>query len=261
MAKRLEEIAKNASPETNPRLNDQRAEYFRRRLDQPLDPYNRVMLQALVAQELLYAGKTEEAIEGFLHVQREVTRNGYAFPSGFAGTIRDMLAISHLRLAEQENCIYNHTIDSCLLPIGETGVHRFQRGSRAAIDAYKRILKDKPDDLTSRWLLNIAYMTVGEYPHLVPKTWLIPPAAFCSDYNIGRFYDAAPGLGLDVVSLAGGCITEDFDGDGYLDIVTSSWGLRDQTRYFRNEGDGTFRDCTEEAGLKGLVGGLNISQT
>ena len=51
---------------------------------------------------------------------------------------------------------------------------------------------------------------------------------------------------------------EDFDADGDLDVMASSWGLRDQLRYFRNNGDGTFDDATLETGLEGIVGGLNL---
>ena len=89
---------------------------------------------------------------------------------------------------------------------------------------------------------------------------LIPPEIFTSDHDIGVFRDVAPQLGLDVVGLSGGAIMEDFDGDGYLDIVASSWGLRDPLRYFRNQGNGTFADRTQAAGLEGIVGGLNICQ-
>ena len=51
---------------------------------------------------------------------------------------------------------------------------------------------------------------------------------------------------------------EDFDADGDLDIMCSSWGLRDQLRYFQNNADGTFSERTKEAGLIGIVGGLNM---
>ena len=63
-----------------------------------------------------------------------------------------------------------------------------------------------------------------------------------------------------MVALSGGSIVDDFDNDGYLDVVASSWGLDDQLRYFRNQGDGTFAERTEQAGLTGQVGGLNICQ-
>ena len=103
-------------------------------------------------------------------------------------------------------------------------------------------------------------MTLGQYPHAVPPEWLMPPDCFADSCAIGRFEDRAPGLGLDVVALSGGSIVDDFDNDGYLDVVASSWGLDDQLRYFRNAGDGTFAERTEQAGLTGQVGGLNICQ-
>lgn len=73
-----------------------------------------------------------------------------------------------------------------------------------------------------------------------------------------RFEDIAGGLGVDVNGLSGGVVLEDFDGDGYLDIMTSSWGMRDQLSYFHNNGDGTFSEHTEEANLPGIIGGLNM---
>ena len=104
-------------------------------------------------------------------------------------------------------------------------------------------------------------MTLGEHPGKVPPRHLIPEEVFGSDYDIGRFRDVAPALGLDLVGLAGGGIMEDFDGDGHLDVFATSWGLRDQVRYFRNGGDGSFSDLTGAAGLLGIVGGLNALQT
>jgi hypothetical protein len=53
---------------------------------------------------------------------------------------------------------------------------------------------------------------------------------------------------------------DDFDNDGLLDLMVSSSGLDSQLRYFHNNGDGTFTDMTEAAGLKGLTGGLNMVQ-
>ncbi len=70
----------------------------------------------------------------------------------------------------------------------------------------------------------------------------------------------AAGLGLDINSRAGGVIVDDFNNDGYLDIVTSGWGLDDPMHYFQNNKDGTFSDLTEQSGLKGITGGLNIQQ-
>ena len=77
----------------------------------------------------------------------------------------------------------------------------------------------------------------------------------------GTFPDIAGQLGLDVNDNAGGSIVDDFDGDGYLDIMASAMGLKSQLRYFHNNADGSFTERTQEAGLTGLTGGLNIVQT
>ena len=75
-----------------------------------------------------------------------------------------------------------------------------------------------------------------------------------------RFHDVAPKLGLSTVSLSGGAIADDFDGDRWLDLVVSDWSPNGQLRFFRNNGDGSFSDRTEESGLRGLYGGLNLVQ-
>jgi hypothetical protein len=83
------------------------------------------------------------------------------------------------------------------------GQHQNQRGSRRAIEAYTALLHEHPEDLISRWLLNVAYMTLGEYPDKVPPQWLIPPSVFASDYDIKPFPEIASSLGLDRVGRAG----------------------------------------------------------
>jgi len=126
---------------------------------------------------------------------------------------------------------------------------------------YEKILKDDPNDLESRWLLNIAFMTLGDYPKSVPKEFLIPNLDADTGVKVKPFTDLAADLGLDINGEAGGVIIDDFNNDGYLDIITSGWELDNQLRYFQNNKDGTFSDLTEQSGLKGITGGLNIQQT
>lgn len=170
------------------------------------------------------------------------------------------LALAYLRLGEQANCRINHSAESCILPIRGTGIHTQQTGSKKAIDLYESILKQHPDDLESRWLLNLAYMTLGKYPKDVPKAWLISNMVD-STTRIQAFQDVAQPLKLDVNNMAGGVIIEDFDRDGYLDIALSAWGLDEPMHYFKNNTDGTFSDRSEQSGLKQLTGGLNMMQT
>ena len=129
-----------------------------------------------------------------------------------------------------------------------------------AIQYFTRYLAEKPDELEVRWLLNIAHMFAGTYPNGVPQAQLIPPSAFASGEDVGRFVDVAHRAGLDSVSLAGGVIVDDFDNDGLLDIVTSSIDSCAPLRFFRHNADGTFTDRTSEAGLGDQLGGLNIVQ-
>src|SRR6516165_4100395 len=48
-------------------------------------------------------------------------------------------------------------------------------------ELYRQLLADPSTSaegaLAYRWLMNIAYMTLGEYPQQVPPQWLIPPEA------------------------------------------------------------------------------------
>jgi FG-GAP-like repeat len=224
---------------------------------------SQALLGAKEAYDLLLLGQSKEATERFQRIKDTVAQNKSFFDSNFFSVVREYLAISYLRMGEQDNCVCRHGRDSCLFPISGSGVHTMTHGSRAAIKEYTEILHDNPKNLTARWLLNVAYMTLGEYPEQVPKSWLLPPELFKSEYDIKRFFDVAPQWGVGAPGLAGGCIIEDFDGDGYLDLMTSSSGLdkdRDQLRYFHNNGDGTFSERTAEAGLTGIIGGKNLIQ-
>ena len=80
-------------------------------------------------------------------------------------------------------------------------------------------------------------------------------------FGAGRVWVKIPkGPGCDV-GHAGGVATEDFDGDGLLDIAVTSSGPLDQMHLFHNQGDGTFDDRTAQAGLTGETGGLNLVVT
>ena len=170
------------------------------------------------------------------------------------------LAVAYLRLGEASNCIAHRNADSCILPLREGGIHRDQRPARTAIGYLIEVLRRQPGHKAARWLLNLAYMTVGAYPAELPDEFLIPPERFESEQGVARFRDVAPKLGLNTVSLSGGAIADDFDGDDWLDLIVSDWSPSGQLRFFRNNGDGTFIERTEEAGLRGLYGGLNLVQ-
>lgn len=167
-------------------------------------------------------------------------------------------AIAWLRLGEVENCIDHHNSSSCLVPIRDEGVHRLRRGSEKAAELFLKILRKNPEDLVARWLLNLAHQTLGTWPEGVPERFRISPEVFASEAPMPAFRDVAAAAGVAVVASSGGGVMEDFDGDGLLDLMVSSWRLAEPLHYLHNAGDGTFEDRTEEAGLEGMTGGLNL---
>ena len=259
MAERLRKHIEDAGLE-NPNANLQRSESARAQLLLSNNLARTFGLRLDLAVNLLNGGKSEAALKEFENVRQFLIGNG-KMSARNASELRTFIALASLRLGEQENCLSNHTTDSCLFPIRAGGVHKLERGSRGAIRELTAQLKDSPGDLTARWLLNIAYMTLGEYPDKVPAPWRIDPRRFESDYPLPRFRDVAGPAGVDVDDLAGGSITEDFDGDGLLDIICSAMNWSSQLRFFHNNGDGTFAERTTEAGLTGELGGLNLLQT
>ena len=261
MAERLRDITAKADPGRCIFMNTGRAARLEATLKQSTDPVGDPTVIRSLAQELLNAGRTTEAIARLDTLEKIARGMGGKLDRRLWIDLRMIQAVAQLRLGEQQNCQEHHNAKSCMFPIRGAGVHTAQGGSRAAMAILTEILEKDPDNLGARWLLNIAAMTVGEYPDGVPARWLMAPELFQSEADIGQFPDVAKDLGLDVDDLAGGSIVEDFDGDGDLDIMASSMGLSSPLRLFRNNGDGSFTETSEAAGLTGLLGGLNIMQT
>jgi len=170
------------------------------------------------------------------------------------------LAIAWMRFGERTNCIQHHGNQSCIFPIMLAGVHADKTGSEKAIELYKEILKEDPNDLESKWLLNICYMTTGGYPQMVPPALLIKVNDEDSAHIIRPFIDVAGNTGLNFKDMGGGSIVDDFNNDGLLDIVTSSWDLNEHMHFCRNNGNGSFADVSDSSGLSSLTGGLNMMQ-
>jgi hypothetical protein len=263
MVERLKQLNEQANPRTNPFLSDRRAEMMAKSLlgMTNLSLEQEMTFRCKLGVELVQAGRSEDALRQYEAVEAAASRAGVQLLAHGETQLRMLKAQALLRLGEQENCLLNHNADSCIFPLKPGAYHHLRRGSEGAIALLTEQLNTQPTDLSARWLLNLAYMTLGEYPGEVPTQWQIPPKVFASDYPMPRFPDIAGGLGLDMDGLAGGCILDDFDNDGLIDIVTSCWALDGQLRYYHNDGDGHFTERTEAAGLIGLVGGLNILQT
>jgi FG-GAP-like repeat/ASPIC and UnbV len=210
-----------------------------------------------------YRGEMEKAIEQFETAYQLLVSNLPRHPE-FADDkayMEEILGVAWMRRGELENCVHNDNAETCIFPLSKAAQHRHSAGSEKAIEYFKKHLARKADNLEVRWLLNLAYMTLGKYPQAVPRQYLIPPSAFASKDKIGKFIDVAASLGIDPVGGAGGAIMDDFDNDGFVDIVISSVSACDPLRLFHNDGNGKFTDWTEKAKLSDQLGGINCTQT
>jgi hypothetical protein len=230
-------------------------------LPRPADVGEQIEERFRIGNEQLSAGQPEAAAATLGEARQALEQLGHDLATSRA--LRDVTsleAVSWLRWGEVLNCAVNHNADSCLLPIQGGGVHTDRRGADRAVQLLDPLMAADGTDLTNRWVLNIAHMARGTWPDGLSEAMRIPPAAFASDADIGRFIDVAPAAGLAPADQAGGAIVDDFTGDGNLDVVVSSVGLRDPLRFYVSRGDGTFEERSGPAGLAGLTGGLNLVQ-
>ena len=209
----------------------------------------------------LYEGD-HDAAKGWLKVGLEMAssdRNPPAHPR--AGLIA-LLGLNALRRGEQDNCIACVGPSSCIFPIAKAAVHTRPSGSREAVEWFTAYLDEWPGDLRVRWLLNIAYMTLGEYPAKVPPKYLIPTGPFHSTREAPRFENVATLVGLVArgPDLAGGSLFDDFTGDGRPDVFTTTFDVNHGASLYVNRGDGTFEDRSKAAGLDDQVYALNGSR-
>lgn len=244
-----------ANPRENIFLSRERADAIQAELAQ-LTGDAALSLRYVLAHERLAAGQTREAIGEIERLKRDagltVDRLTPQTKSLF-----DLDALAYLRLGEQENCIDNPAANVCILPLHDAARHARQEGARGAIARYTELLRRYPDDRGSQWLLNIAYMAVGGYPDSIPKRYLVPNLAPRAKDAFPLYSNIAGDVGLAINGLAGGLSVEDFNGDGLLDVFTTSMGLDDPLHLYLADGGGRYTDHSAKAGLDGIVGGLN----
>ena len=262
MVRALAAIAQSEGTWDNPwDLQQRKIASLREDLARERDPIQRLILQREIAQQFVNGGTPEAAI-GLLEKLIEDYRDTSSRQD--IETLKSDLAFAYFRIGEQANCTANTDAAACILPIDTAASQRKTLGATEASKRYRDLLADPEvnadNALLYRWMLNIIEMQLGRYPDGVPAKWLIDPKAFASDHDIGRFKEVAAVRGIVEFGSAGGAILEDFDNDGHLDVMVSHMGVGDALAYFHNNGNGSFTRATDRAGLKGLVGGLNMVQ-
>jgi len=225
-----------------------------------------------LGRELLRLGDTMGAIEQLSTATAALKATATPDPTAVQAA-EWSLALAHLQRAEDLNCIHHgagdssrrvsRSADSCILPLSASAVHARPEHARAAGDHFLSILRSGasgPTQARARWLLNLARRLSGNFPDGVPAEYRIEEDVFIAtgSYAGGRWRNLGPELGVDVLDLAGGAVVDDFDRDGLLDLITSSWDPCGPLRAFRNDGRGGFEDVGVAWGLDGQTGGLNL---
>ena len=108
-------------------------------------------------------GRDPEGLRSFAATAPLLERTG-DLATDSMGTLIYLQGVAALRRGENDNCIMCRGESSCILPISPAAVHTNPAGSRLAIKHFTEYLEQFPDDLEVRWLLNLAHMTLGEYP-------------------------------------------------------------------------------------------------
>ena len=251
----------------NPWLGRKMADVWQERLNSLAanDPKHHFLIGHLaLAREESRLGAEASVIEHLTTAHTLLPEAQNHMPPHIPNQVRYRLGLAYLRLGETQNCCAQHSGESCILPIVGQGIHKRPHGSRQASKMFLEVLAhaepESNDFLKAQWLLNLAAMTIGEYPQGVPADFRIPASVFESQQPWPRFPNVAQQRGISTFNLSGGAIVNDFDGDGWLDLVTSTLDPAGPLRFFVNSGDGSFTEQTARAGLTGLSGGLNLEQ-
>jgi hypothetical protein len=216
----------------------------------------RARLEMILGLVHMHEGQFDEAARLF----QQARADGRRLPPETRSNLLAMLGVAALRRGEVENCVTCVGASSCIFPIAAEAQHRFPSGSRAAMGYFLDYLKERPEDLGIRWLLNVAAMTLGEYPSGVPGEYLIPLDRFRSPVPMGRFTNIAVEVGLDArgPNMAGGSAFDDFTGDGLPDVFYSSCDWDKGAALFVNRGDRFEEVKASKPGLEGQDMSLNL---
>jgi tetratricopeptide (TPR) repeat protein len=222
----------------------------------PKNPLDIIETRYALANLYSYEGDMAKAIDQWEAAYALATEQ---LPPAMA-ELEEVLAIAYQHKAEMDNDVYIKPGVRCLFPPAPGVRYAKTESVEKSIQYALKYLARRPDVLDAKWILNLDYMDLGQYPDGVPKSYVIPRSAFDSPENVGRFVDVASQAGINLFSDSGGLVVDDFENDGLLDIVTSDYDECAPMHFFHNNGDGTFSDRTEKSGLQNQLGGLNLIQ-
>jgi hypothetical protein len=89
---------------------------------------------------LLNAGLNQAALNPYELFRDAVQAASWRLDARQSTELAIRLAVTHLRIGKQQNCLEGHNPDSCLFPIRDGGIHRRTRGVLDALRALEPAL-------------------------------------------------------------------------------------------------------------------------
>ena len=221
------------------------------------------MIQRLAEAELR-AARPAAAFEHLDEVSRNVSLLTASKRLRLTMMSRFWTGAFFLRQSMIGSCRGDDSASRCTLPIRPGDAHATRGDLNEVIENLTAVVNlsqpDVPEHMAGQWLLNVAYMLAGEYPDGVPRQHLINPRYLDAPApSMPKFDDITTSMGVDTFSSGGGVAADDFDGDGWIDLMLSSVDLGANIQFLRNTGDGRFEDKTFAAGLNGITGGVTLT--
>ncbi len=146
MAERLRRIAQASDPRENQFMKGARAALIGASLESEA-PASRMPVLRALAQELLDAGRTADAITRLDQLEAMMRERGADQGSRVRRDLRVRQAIAQLRRAEAATCVEHHGARCCIFPIEGSGIHVERSESQAAAAILKQVLERSPGDL------------------------------------------------------------------------------------------------------------------
>ena len=167
MVQELNAIATNQNNINVWHLNKKRAEYIDETLKKTTNDAELVRLLFKSGSEWLNAGEYNKSISRFNDIFSLIENKKLRLPPEAYYNIREVLGIAYLRKAEIENCVQNHNEFSCIIPIQKEGQHINRDGAEKALEIFHELLNLPNSNIQTKWLYNIAQMTLGGYPESI----------------------------------------------------------------------------------------------
>ena len=190
----------------------------------------------------MYEGRFSEAATSMQESLKLIRAGRLSSPTSTELTALLGVIALHRELEDQQSVAGGHASDGFLLRAEPAGTPHTE--TRKAVNQLAAACAESPGEMRLRWLLNVAYMMVGEYPDGVPRESLIRLGLHGSQSEIGRFENVAPRVGSNSrgLSSGGGSVFDDFTGDGLPDLFSTSLDPTKGASLYVNRGDGTFED-------------------